>query len=79
MFSEQEREIIDLINEYEWITISDLVEAYFGKEKPLDPNNKIAQTIRRIRNKCEYYKLDWTIEGSGAGRGGRTVWVEKRN
>jgi hypothetical protein len=62
-------------------TITEITEECFidKKEAPMDPNIYIANVVRRISKKCDHYKLPWTIVGEGGGRGGRTVWREKRS
>jgi hypothetical protein len=74
MFSPAERDIIKLIGQRK-VPIAKLVEEYFrDRELPFEANNYIASVIRRITKKCEYHRLNWTIDGEGAGRHGRTVW-----
>lgn len=74
MFSPAERDLITLIGRRK-VTITKLVEEYFKDEDPpFEANNYVASVIRRIAKKCEHHKLNWTLDGEGAGRGGRTVW-----
>ena len=60
------------------MTISNISQVFYKDEtRPLNGENYVASVIRRIAKKCEHYDLDWTIEGVGAGRAGKTVWVEQ--
>lgn len=63
------------------MTIAEITkEMYIDDEEaaPIEPNNYVASVVRKISKKCDYHKLPWTINGEGNGRGGRTVWRERR-
>lgn len=78
LFSATELKVLKLLGSKK-ITISALATAYFkGETKPLDPNAVVSSAILRINRKCLYHKVGWHIEGSGGGRGGRTVWKTKK-
>lgn len=79
MFSPTEKTVIDIIGRRK-ITLAELTEelARVSQHESFDLNNYVAGVVRRIVKKCDHYKLNWTIEGQGSGRGGRTVWKEKR-
>ena len=73
-FSSTELKIIKIIGRRKR-TIADITfEFYKGGTIPFAAGNSIALTVRRIKNKCKYYDLNWTIDGVGGGRAGRTVW-----
>ncbi|MFM6929046.1 MAG: hypothetical protein ACKOX6_11320 [Bdellovibrio sp.] len=78
IFSETELQLLELLGSRR-MTILDLTaEHYKNRRPPLNPNNVVSSAIVRINKKCEYYNEDWFINGEGLGRGGRTVWKEKR-
>jgi len=77
MFSPTEEKILKLLGNKK-LPITELAEKYFkGAKKPINPNNTVSCAIVRINRKCKYYKLDWSVEGSGLGRHGKTVWLKK--
>lgn len=75
MFSPTEKVIIKIIGRRK-ITIAEITEKYLedADPAPITPNNYIGLVVRRIVAKCNHYKLNWTLDGVGTGRGGRTVW-----
>ena len=78
MFSESEESILKIIGRRK-MTIAEITEEYFAYVEPrLDDNNYVGSVIRRIKKKCDFHKLPWTLVGKGGGRGGRTVWRSKR-
>jgi hypothetical protein len=61
-FSSREKEIIKIIGRRK-ITISKIREELFkGKNKPLDANINVGNSVIRIIKKCEHYDLSWTYE-----------------
>lgn len=78
MFSETETEVIKLLG-FKTLSIKELTkEFYKTKHKPISGNNYIAGVVKRINAKCNYHRLAWFINGSGAGRAGKTVWRDKK-
>ena len=77
-FSPTEQKIIKILGKKE-MTIAEITDVVHDTEyRPLNANNRISSAIRRINQKCIFYKLGWWIDGVGAGRAGRTVWRSKR-
>jgi hypothetical protein len=63
MFSEREEAIIKIIGRKK-MTIKDICEELFSDtrtNRPFDAEISVGNTIRRIVEKCEYNKLDWTL------------------
>ena len=78
MFSNHERKVVKILGTRE-MTVSNVTKVFYDERKmPLQGDNYIAGVIRNVTKKCEFYNLDWTINGDGAGRAGRTVWKTKR-
>jgi hypothetical protein len=79
-FSEKELIVISLILKRESVTIEDLTKDFYrdNYDKSFNGNNIIAGVVRRIAEKCEFYNLTWTVDGTGKGRRGRTVWITQR-
>lgn len=77
-FNKSEMKVIKMINAHKQITIKELTQKFYKGRIPMEANNYVAQVVRRINRKCEYNKLGWTIDGQGAGRQGRTIWVASR-
>lgn len=78
LFSPLETKILEVLGR-KTMSIHDITEqAYSEADEPLGANNTIGTAIRRINEKCEYHELDWFLNGEGVGRGGRTIWKEKR-
>ena len=74
MFSNHEKAVIKILGRKE-MTIANIAQVFYKDElRPLNGENYIAGVVRRIKNKCEYNELPWTIMGIGSGRAGRTVW-----
>jgi len=73
MFSPMEVRVIEKITAKP-ISIADLTDIIYPKDKPLEAGNYIAGVVRRIRNKCIHNKLSWSIESKGGGRGGVMVY-----
>jgi hypothetical protein len=86
IFSPFEQEILDAIEKLTTpanggaITISALVKKlyWYSNDRPLNPNNTVAGSVRRINKKCQHHKLTWYLNGSGRGRQGKTIWKDKR-
>lgn len=78
MFNTSERKVLNIISQSgRQISIKDITRRFYQGKAPMDSNNYIAQIVRRISKKCKYNKLNWTVDGKGLGRSGRTVWVAK--
>lgn len=62
MFSKRESAIIKIIGRKK-MTIRSLCEEIFlhDTNKPFDAEISVGNTVRRIIEKCDYYKLDWTF------------------
>lgn len=74
-FSPLENEVIKAIKRRKKIKLIDLAK----KVHPvMNGSIIIGNAISRINAKCKLHHLDWTIEGKGMGRGGKTVWRKKR-
>lgn len=77
VFSETELRVISFLGFRTKITVSEIAKKFYKKsEAPLYPNNNITCIITRIKKKCRYYDLNWTVEGEGLGRQGKTVWMK---
>lgn len=77
MFSEMENQILKVLGK-KALMIAEITEkCYPKKNKPINANNTVAGTIRRINMKCKAHNLKWKIEGYGTGRGGRIVWIKE--
>ncbi len=78
LFSDTENQVIKMVGK-EKLTIQQITERlYGGRTRPFNAQNYVAFVVRQITKKCDYHKLDWTLEGEGIGRGGRTVHRTKR-
>lgn len=75
-FSYFEREVLSIIGRKK-LTIREITEEVYS-EPNLEHANIVAGVVRRINRKCEDLDLPWFINGKGGGRGGKTVWREKR-
>lgn len=74
MFSPNEEKILKILGRKK-MTITAITKKFYGENHPVDANNNIAGTLRRIRKKCTYdFKCTFNLSGEGRGRGGRTVW-----
>lgn len=76
-FSKRERDILEILGRRK-MTIREITEALFNERLPLDANNSVAMSIRRINSKCEFYDLPWRLESKGGGRAGKTIWRESK-
>lgn len=77
-FSDNEKLIIHILGNRK-MTIQEISEEFYhSKEQPLEGQNYVASVVRRITRKTDKMKLDWTLNGKGGGRGGRTIWKQKR-
>lgn len=78
LFSDNEQKVLRILGRRK-MTIAELTEKFYsGGRRPLDANNKVASTVRRINEKVEYHGVPWFLNGVGRGRAGRTVWRDKR-
>lgn len=77
LFSPREEQILKVLQERKK-SIAQIVELINSREKDSCNNNVIANSVRRINQKCEYHNLPWFLNGAGGGRAGRTVWKDKR-
>jgi hypothetical protein len=78
MFSPTEMKVLKILGRKK-MTISEITTKLCGKhKKSINAGNIVAYFIRRINMKCKFHKLDWFLNGKGAGRLGRTVWRSKK-
>lgn len=77
LFSAREQKILAIIGKKK-VTIAHITMKLFGKDQVPWMANNVAGAVRRIAMKCQYHDVDWTLEGEGIGRLGRTVWREKK-
>ncbi len=79
MFSTNEAQVLKIIGRRK-MTIIEITDKYYHSRgpRPMNANNYIGMVVRRINTKCEYHNLPWGLEGTGMGRGGKTVWRSKR-
>lgn len=76
LFSKSELKILELLKDQK-MSIRDLAHKFYkNKPKPMQPNNNVCNFVHRINQKCEYHKLPWFINGYGAGRAGRDIWID---
>ncbi len=75
IFSPLETKVIVALGKRHHST-SELIDKVYGSHPPLFARNAITNAVRFINEKCEYHQYDWFINGSGSGRGGKTMWVE---
>ncbi|MGL4557994.1 MAG: hypothetical protein ACRCV5_10850, partial [Afipia sp.] len=71
-FSPLENQLLAVLGKKK-MTLVDIAGELWTQPR-INPNNQVASIVRRINAKCELYKLDWHLNGDGAGRGGRTIW-----
>ena len=76
-FSPIENEVIKAINRRKKIKLAEIAERVY-KKVPINGSIVIGNAVSRIIQKCKLYHLDWTIEGEGMGRAGKTVWKKTR-
>ena len=78
LFSEHEKMVLQILGRKK-MTVQEISDTFYHSlEVPLAERNYVANIVRRISAKCEKMKLKWTLVGKGGGRGGRTVWRDKR-
>lgn len=78
IFSPIESKVLKLLEKSKKTTIIKLTEKFYkDQKKPLNGSNVIGGALRNINRKVEFHKLKWFINGSGLGRKGRTVWIDK--
>lgn len=88
LFSPLEAKVIRILEQAKKPrTLTRLSEKIYGSNSttpgqmvmiPSYGSSTISTTVRRINAKCERHQLNWFINGMGAGRGGRQVWIDKR-
>lgn len=61
MFSERENLIIKIVG-HKQLSLAEVSEKLFKGTKLLDSNIAVANSVRRIIHKCEFYKLPWTFK-----------------
>jgi hypothetical protein len=76
-FSERETEIIKIIGT-RTLNLEQIADKVFedSYQKPFDANISVANSIRRIIQKCEYHKLKWTLV---KGKKNRKMVVRKED
>lgn len=78
LFSPRQQKILKILGDKKMTTAA-ICEKYFTDEdETISPRNSISDAIFKINMKCEFYQLNWFIDGHGTGRRGRTVWKAKR-
>jgi len=79
LFSPTELKVLRMLGKKK-MTITEVAKKYFSRspQHVFDPNAVVYTAIRRINKKCEFHQLPFFINGVGIGRGGRTVWKDKR-
>ncbi len=79
IFSPNERRILLILGRRKMTITEITAKAHpFAPVLPLNAEQSVAMSIRRIIKKCNYYGKTWTLVGTGMGRHGRTVWRAKR-
>jgi hypothetical protein len=66
MFSPRENRVIKIVGNKK-TTVKKIVEELFKDgeiSKPFDAQISVANTIRRIIEKCDYHKCDWNLHKS---------------
>lgn len=64
VFSEREQKIVDIIGRRK-ITIAEITEELIRVgELPFDGRILVSNSVRRIVDKCKYYRLEWTLTKS---------------
>ena len=76
MFCPLETKVIEALGKRHCST-PELVDKIYGSRPPLFARNAVTNAVRMINEKCEYHHLDWFVNSSGSGRGGKTMWVDK--
>ncbi len=76
IFSSHEKRFIEILGRRK-MTIAQIAAEFYKSPEVIDPSNYVATVARRVKKKCEFYSLTWTLAGRGAGRAGRTVWRTK--
>jgi len=77
IFSQSESEILEILGRRK-MKIREIAEQLYDFEESPEAGNVVAGMIRRINVKCKHHRLPWYLNGEGTGRGGRTVWRDKR-
>jgi hypothetical protein len=76
-FSPNENKILTILGRKK-MSIVDITKEFYSGKGPVSASTVVSNAIRRINFKCEYYKLDWHLDGQGMGRVGRIVWRTKK-
>lgn len=75
MFSKREEEILKIIGRKK-ITIKVICEELFvhthPSERPFDAEISVGNSVRRIIEKCDYNRLNWTLS-KGKMKGGKLL------
>lgn len=78
IFSPAETRVLDVLGRKSMM-IEDIVKKiYTEPNQTMYPHETIAGIVRRINTKCDFHKLPWFLNAMGGGRGGKTVWRDKR-
>jgi len=79
VFSPSEKTILKILGKKK-MSILEITENIFKDEKtrPINASIVVAGMIIRINKKCNYHSFDWFLNGIGQGRGGKTVWRDKK-
>ena len=77
LFSPMESSIIKMLQSKKVLSICTISANFYSGKQPVNGRNTIAGAVKKINKKCEYHKLSWFINGTGTGRGGRRVWIDK--
>lgn len=78
LFSPMENSIIKMLQSKKVLSICTISQNFYSGKQPVNGRNTIAGAVKKINKKCEHHKLSWFINGSGTGRGGRRVWIDKQ-
>jgi hypothetical protein len=78
MFSRREQEILLILGRKK-MSVGEIAEIYFaGGRMPMQAKQLISNAVLNINKKCEFYKLPWRLASKGGGRGGKTIWKQRR-
>ncbi len=77
LFSPREQQVLKILGNRK-MTITKITDKMFSEKDREGANNGVAQAVRLINVKCEHHKLPWFLNGAGIGRGGKTIWRDKR-
>lgn len=77
LFSPMENNVLRLLETNKVLSIKTIADNHYEGKTPFNGRNTVAGSINKINMKCRYHKLPWFINGTGLGRSGRRVWIEK--